>query len=152
MRSKKATESVSAARSAQMALIRGSDTKPELKVRRMFHAAGLRYRLHDRRLPGTPDIVFPSRRVVVFVHGCFWHRHRSQRCKLARLPKSRLEFWRPKLEGNAARDRKTQAQLRRIGWRVFILWECEIAKNSRIISLIDKIQRLPARSAPSSRQ
>lgn len=114
---------VDPARSAQMSLVRSRDTKPEMRVRRALHAAGLRYRLHDRRLPGVPDLVFPSRKIVVFVHGCFWHRHPG--CSAARLPKSRQEFWEPKLAGNVARDMQVQAELEKQGWTVFVIWECE---------------------------
>lgn len=116
-----------------MALIRYKDTKPELRVRRFLHAAGLRYRLHDEKLPGRPDIVFPTRRIAVFVHGCFWHRHSDPACKLARLPKSRLEFWQPKLEGNAERDRGNLAALEAAGWRVVVVWECQ-SRNYELLS------------------
>src|SRR3954452_1421546 len=101
----------SAARSARMAKVRGRDSKPEMLVRRMVHAMGFRYRLHDRRLPGAPDLVFPGRRKAIFVHGCFWHRHPDIHCKLARMPKSRLDFWGPKLQGNRERDLRNQAVL-----------------------------------------
>lgn len=107
-----------------MARVRGRDTKPEMLVRRALHAAGLRYRLHAKDLPGKPDIVLPSRRVAVFVHGCFWHRHPDPNCKLARLPKSRLDFWIPKLEGNRARDERKKAELEALGWTVVEVWEC----------------------------
>ena len=113
-------------RSAQMARVRGRDTKPELKVRRALHAAGLRYRLHDKKLPGRPDIVLPARRVAVFVHGCFWHRHPDPDCRLARLPKTRLDFWLPKLEGNRARDERKKAEIEALGWTVIEVWECGI--------------------------
>jgi DNA mismatch endonuclease, patch repair protein len=113
-------------RSKRMSLVRGKDTKPELTVRSLIHRLGFRYRLHGKELPGTPDLMFPSRRKVIFVHGCFWHRHPSRRCRLARLPKSRLEFWVPKLEQNRVRDKKQQAELRRLGWRVLVIWECEL--------------------------
>lgn len=119
------TKTSDEARSAQMALIKASDTKPELRVRRALHAAGLRYRLHEKQLPGKPDIVFPSRRTVVFVHGCFWHQHPSEDCKLARMPKSRLDFWAPKLAGNRSRDERVEATLREQGWRVIVVWECQ---------------------------
>ncbi len=98
-----------------MARVRSKDTKPEWRVRRALHAAGLRYRLHDRALPGRPELVLPSRRLVIFVHGCFWHRHADPACPFARLPKTRREFWLPKLEANAARDGLTEARLRDAG-------------------------------------
>lgn len=108
-----------------MALIKARDTKPELKVRRALHAAGLRFRVQARDLPGRPDLVFRSRRIAVFVHGCFWHQHPDPECKLARMPKSRLEFWRPKLEGNRERDRRTRGELEKRGWTVLEVWECQ---------------------------
>jgi DNA mismatch endonuclease (patch repair protein) len=117
-----------AERSQRMALIRSAHTKPELLVRSMVHKCGYRYRLHVSDLPGKPDLVFPSRRKVVFVHGCFWHRHSG--CPFARLPKSKLDFWVPKLTLNRERDRKTIARLHREGWKVKVIWECEIKKNT----------------------
>lgn len=119
------THEVDKARSAQMALIKARDTKPELKVRRALHAAGLRYRLHAKDLPGRPDLVFRSRRIAVFVHGCFWHQHPDASCKLARMPKSKLDFWRPKLEGNRQRDVRTRSELESRGWSVLEIWECQ---------------------------
>lgn len=113
-------------RSRRMAAIRGRDTKPELVVRRLVHALGYRYRLHGRGLPGRPDMVFPGRRAVIFVHGCFWHRHPDPTCPLARLPKSRLDFWLPKLEGNRRRDAAILDRLTAAGWRVLTIWECEL--------------------------
>ena len=111
-------------RSARMALVRAKDTKPELLVRRLVHGMGYRYRLHRRDLPGTPDLVFPSRGKVIFVHGCFWHRHSG--CALARLPKSRGEFWLPKLTANADRDARNLRALRRLGWSALTIWECQL--------------------------
>lgn len=110
-----------------MSLVRGRDTKPEMRVRRLAHALGYRYRLHRRDLPGSPDLVFGPRRKVIFVHGCFWHRHPDPSCKLARLPKSRQDFWLPKLEGNRARDERHNAMLTDMGWDVLEIWECETA-------------------------
>lgn len=119
-----------AERSRRMGLVRGKNTKPELRVRRMAHGLGYRYRLHRRDLPGKPDLVFPARRKVIFVHGCFWHRHPG--CKLARLPKSRQDFWIPKLEQNRARDLEHQRALEELGWSVLVLWECEV-KNGELL-------------------
>ncbi|WP_260292393.1 very short patch repair endonuclease [Sedimenticola hydrogenitrophicus] len=129
---------VDPARSAQMARVRGRDTKPEMRVRKALHAAGLRYRLHDRRLPGTPDLVFPSRRVALFVHGCFWHRHPG--CAAARLPKTRLEFWEPKLTGNVERDGRNHAALEAAGWEVMVIWECETRDRAALARLADAIK------------
>lgn len=109
-----------------MSRIRGTDTKPEMLVRRLVHGMGYRYRLHRRDLPGTPDLVFPSRRKVIFVHGCFWHRDPDPDCPLARLPKSRLDFWIPKLEGNRERDVKNQKYLTEQGWELLVVWECQL--------------------------
>lgn len=105
-----------------MAGIRGKSTKPEMLVRRALFSEGLRYRLHRSDLPGTPDIVLPGRRVAIFVHGCFWHRHMA--CGLAKLPATNAEFWRTKLEGNVKRDERAIAALRTAGWRVMVVWEC----------------------------
>jgi DNA mismatch endonuclease (patch repair protein) len=120
------TEGIDPERSARMRLIKGRDTKPEWIVRRALHAAGLRYRLHAQDLPGRPDIVFRKQRVAIMVHGCFWHQHPDPACRLARMPKSRQEFWRPKLMGNRARDEAVRARLQADGWRVFELWECQL--------------------------
>ncbi len=100
-------------RSERMSRVRNKDTKPEMRVRRLVHALGYRYRLHDSRLPGRPDLVFKSRHKVIFVHGCFWHRH--DRCELCRMPKSRLQFWKPKLKANRERDLFTQENGMRVG-------------------------------------
>lgn len=123
-------------RSKQMALVRHKDTKPELAVRRLAHGMGYRYRLHARALPGQPDMVFASRRKVIFVHGCFWHRHRG--CPNCRLPKSKLEFWKPKLEGNRRRDRTNLAKLRKLGWKSLVVWECEIKDRLALAARIKK--------------
>jgi DNA mismatch endonuclease (patch repair protein) len=117
-----------------MSRIRGKDTKPELLVRRILHSMGYRYRLHRRDLPGCPDIVFPGRRRVIFVHGCFWHRHR---CKYGQVrPATRPEFWERKLAGNKARDARNRRELRRLGWQVLIVWECQIRKPAATIERI----------------
>lgn len=117
-----------------MSRIRGKDTKPELVVRRMLHALGYRYRLHRRDLPGCPDLVFSGRKQVIFVHGCFWHRHR---CKYGQVsPATRPEFWERKLAGNKARDARNRRELRRLGWRVLIVWECQIRKPTAMIERV----------------
>lgn len=111
------------ARSKLMARVRGKNTNPELVVRRLAHALGYRFRLHRRELPGRPDITFPSKRKVVFVHGCFWHRH--PRCSRASLPKTRQAFWLEKFNRNVARDRRNIDALRAAGWGILVIWECE---------------------------
>lgn len=113
-------------RSEIMATVRGKDTGPELAVRRLVHRMGYRYRLHVPTLPGRPDMVFPSRRKVIFVHGCFWHGH--ARCNAARIPKSRVEFWREKIFGNKKRDGLQNRRLARMGWSSMTIWECEVNK------------------------
>jgi DNA mismatch endonuclease (patch repair protein) len=109
-------------RSFNMSRIRGRDTKPEMVVRRFLHAAGLRYRLYGKGLPGKPDLVFAGARAVVFVHGCFWHMHRCRYGKPA--PSTNKDFWAEKRRGNAARDVRNRTQLRAQGWKVFEVWEC----------------------------
>ncbi|MDR8079506.1 very short patch repair endonuclease [Burkholderia cenocepacia] len=121
-----------AERSERMSRIKGRNTKPELIVRSLIHRMGYRYRLHGKGLPGRPDLVFSKRRKVIFVHGCFWHRHEG--CRLARLPKSRLDFWRPKLEANAERDKEVERQLSALGWKVLTIWECEV-KDEVVLTL-----------------
>lgn len=111
------------ARSRLMSHVRGKDTKPEMIVRRLAHSLGYRYRLHRKDLPGRPDLVFPRRRAVVFVHGCFWHRHEG--CKLASTPKSNEAFWQAKFTRNVERDRISIAKLEADGWRVLVVWQCE---------------------------
>jgi DNA mismatch endonuclease, patch repair protein len=126
-------------RSAHMRRIKGKDTKSEMLVRRLVHGMGYRYRLHRRDLPGTPDLVFPPRRKVIFVHGCFWHWHPDPGCRISGLPKSRLEFWGPKLEANRARDTAKQRGLREAGWRVLVVWECETVKGKQP-ALIERVR------------
>ena len=113
-----------AARSALMSRVRGKNTRPEMIVRKLLFTAGYRYRLHVRKLPGSPDLVFPSRKKVIFVHGCFWHRHDN--CAAARLPKTRVDFWSDKLNGNKARDVRDRDALIQAGWQVLVIWECEL--------------------------
>lgn len=115
-----------------MSRVRHRDTNPERKARRILWRLGFRYRLHSRGLPGTPDIVFASRQKVIFVHGCFWHRHPG--CKNTRLPKSRLDFWGPKLRANRLRDLKNQRRLRRLGWDYMVVWECELSDPRMVAS------------------
>jgi DNA mismatch endonuclease (patch repair protein) len=109
-----------------MALVRNKDTKPEMRVRRLVSAMGYRYRLQYKKVPGRPDLAFPGRRKVIFVHGCFWHRHPDPACPLARLPKSRLDFWMPKLEGNRTRDLRKLQELEALGWSAYTVWECQL--------------------------
>ncbi|MGF9562953.1 very short patch repair endonuclease [Neorhizobium sp. BT27B] len=113
-------------RSANMARIKGKNTKPEMVVRRLVHALGYRYRLHRKDLPGKPDLVFESRKAVIFVHGCFWHQHADPQCRNSVLPKTRVEFWRAKLERNVERDAENLRALERLGYRVLVIWECGI--------------------------
>lgn len=115
-----------AQRSERMSRLHNRDTKPEMIVRRLVHAMGYRYRLHDRSLPGHPDLVFSRRRKVLFVHGCMWHQHG---CTIYRQPKSGTEFWEPKLSRNVERDRDNQASLRSSGWGVLVVWECEVKRK-----------------------
>lgn len=110
-------------RSRLMSRIRGKNTGPELKVRRLAYALGFRYRLHRRDLPGSPDLVFASRRKAIFVHGCYWHRHPG--CRYAYLPKSNVEFWQAKFAANVARDEIATRALKESGWQVLLVWECE---------------------------
>lgn len=106
-----------------MGRIRGKDTKPEIIVRSLLHAAGYRFRLHSKKLPGTPDIVLPKYNSVIFVHGCYWHRHEG--CKYAYTPKSRKDFWEKKFKDNIERHKKVSQQLQELGWYELIVWECE---------------------------
>lgn len=117
-------------RSERMSRVLSRDTKPELRIRRLVHSLGYRYRLNVRDLPGKPDLVFRKRRKVLFVHGCFWHRHDD--CHLARMPKSRLDFWTLKLQKNKARDAVVRKQLKTDGWSMLIIWECEISNIERV--------------------
>lgn len=114
-----------ARRSALMSRIRGNDTRPELAVRRLVHKLGYRFRLRRRDLPGKPDLVFPGRRKVIFVHGCFWHQHEG--CRRTNVPKSRLSYWGPKLARNVERDATAAAVLNLLGWKVLVVWECQTA-------------------------
>ncbi|MXW40845.1 MAG: DNA mismatch endonuclease Vsr [Synechococcus sp. SB0668_bin_15] len=117
-------------RSELMAGIRSCNTTPELAVRRIAHRMGLRFRLHRKDLPGRPDLVFPKHRLVVFVHGCFWHRHEG--CRHASIPKSRTDFWMTKLAANVARDRRQEAALQALGWQVLVIWGCETGDSMAV--------------------
>lgn len=117
-------------RSWNMSRIRGVDTKPERIVRSLLHELGYRFRLHRRDLPGRPDIVLPRYRSVIFVNGCFWHRHTG--CRFAYNPKSRIEFWQEKFSGNVARDLRNTRELEALGWRCLTVWECEVKDNDRM--------------------
>lgn len=119
------------ARSRLMGRIRGKDTKPEMTVRQIAHRLGYRFRLHRRDLPGSPDLVFPGRRKVVFVHGCYWHRHPG--CRFAYTPKSNVEFWTRKFVANEARDEAAVTCLLAQGWDVLVIWECE-ARDSQLVA------------------
>ena len=123
-----------AVRSRMMSCIRSANTRPEIMVRRYLHATGLRFGLHNRGLPGRPDIVLPRYKVAIFVHGCFWHRHPG--CVKATTPSTRPEFWAAKFEGNVARDATTEQCLVAAGWRVLTIWECEINDLARLDRLV----------------
>lgn len=122
-----------------MSGIRGKNTRPEIIIRKHLFAAGFRFRLHRRDLPGAPDIVMPGRRVAVFVHGCFWHLHEG--CRFAKLPGTRSEFWKEKLEGNAARDIRVIDALLEQGWRVLVVWECAVRDEKSLGDLRGSLAR-----------
>ena len=129
-------------RSEIMAKIRSKGTKPEMTVRRLLHSMGYRYKLHVAGLPGKPDIVFPARRKVIEVRGCFWHQHEDPACGIVRRPKSNRDYWLPKLERNVERDAKQEAELRALGWDVLVVWECEVLAGSgfveRVVEFLDQ--------------
>lgn len=116
-------------RSERMSRVRSKDTKVEMVVRRLVHGLGYRYRLHDRALPGSPDLVFRRRKRVIFVHGCFWHAHA---CKLGRMPKSRVGFWSTKINANRVRDARVLQRLDEMGWRALTVWECELSDREKL--------------------
>jgi DNA mismatch endonuclease (patch repair protein) len=126
-------------RSAVMALVRHRDTRPELAVREAVSALGFRYRLQGRKLPGRPDLVLARLKLVIFVHGCFWHRH--SRCPRTRVPKSRQDFWLKKFEENVYRDRRARRQLRAAGWRVLVVWECQTEDPAKLTQILVKALR-----------
>jgi len=137
------------ARTRIMRSIHKRNTQPELRVRRALHAAGLRFRLHRRDLPGTPDIVLPSRRLAILVNGCFWHQHPG--CALARRPRANQEYWEPKLARNVARDAATREALAGLGWRVMVVWECETRQAGLLQRLVETVRVIPVAtvSAPA---
>lgn len=122
-----------------MAKIKGRDTKPELRLRSALHRMGLRFRVCRKDLPGKPDIVFPRQRLAVQVRGCFWHQH--QGCRAGRLPASNLDYWRPKLEGNVRRDAEKDEALRALGWRVLVVWECELKTDEDVALVARRVAR-----------
>lgn len=126
-------------RSATMRAVKGKDTRPELAVRRLLHSMGFRYRLHVTELPGKPDIVFPGKRRVIFVHGCFWHQHK---CPAAARPASRREYWDAKLDANVRRDKRNRRLLSSLGWATLIVWECQLKRpwslRKRLINFLNK--------------
>lgn len=122
-----------------MAQVKGKNTKPELVVRRALHALGYRFRIHRGDLPGRPDIVLPKYKTVIFVHGCFWHRHPD--CRKASVPKTRVDFWQQKFDANIARDRKNVSALEDAGWQVLTVWECETKVLGALSSKLDALLR-----------
>lgn len=126
-----------AARSALMSRVRGKNTRPELTVRKLLHALGSRFRLHRRDLPGTPDVVLPGRNAVVMIHGCFWHGHRG--CKAATVPKTRTDYWVQKIAANRLRDARDSRRLRRLGWKVIVVWQCETKNADALARLGDRL-------------
>ena len=134
-------------RSAVMSRIRSRNTKPEIVVRKALHAAGLRFRLHRKDLPGRPDLVFPSRRLAVFVDGCFWHQHG---CRLSHIPRSRLTYWEPKLARNRQRDDVNRRSLSQAGWTVLSVWECETRDTNRLDSFVSEVLNTDIREASKS--
>lgn len=125
-----------AKRSEIMRAVKGKNTGPEMIVRSAAHRLGLRFRLHDKKLPGKPDLVFAKWKTVIFVNGCYWHRHRS--CRKATIPKSNTEFWQAKFASNQARDRRNRRQLAANGWRVLTIWQCEATSVEKTMSLLSR--------------
>jgi len=126
-------------RSEIMSSVKSKDTKPELYVRTQLHKAGFRFRLHVKVLPGKPDIVLPKYKTVIEVRGCFWHRHAG--CKDATMPTTHVEFWQEKFKRNMERDRQTESDLKKLGWHLIVVWECELKKDGFLESLSSKIHR-----------
>jgi DNA mismatch endonuclease (patch repair protein) len=118
-----------------MAAVHSKNTKPEMVVRKLVFGMGYRYRLHSASLPGKPDLVFPGRNKVIFVHGCFWHRHKG--CRYAASPKTRVDFWEAKFDANVARDKRTNRELKKLGWSVLTVWQCQLKKPDRLARKLD---------------
>ena len=129
-------------RSYNMSRIRGKDTKPEMVVRKFLHSNGFRYGLHNKKLPGTPDMILKKYRTVIFVHGCFWHGHNG--CKYFVIPKTRTEWWEEKIQSTVCRDKLAVSQLQESGWNVIIIWECELRCNSREETLSKLLLKFPS--------
>lgn len=127
-------------KSYNMSKIRGKDTKPEILVRKFLFSKGFRYKLHDKKLPGTPDIVFPKYKTVIFINGCFWHGHKD--CKFYVTPKTRVEWWLDKINRNIEKDIENEAKLVNIGWNIIVVWECELKPSVREINLRCIIEKL----------
>lgn len=125
-------------RSRNMAAIKSKNTSPELFIRSMVHRLGYRFRLHAKDLPGKPDLVFRSRKKVIFVHGCFWHQHGSVKCRDGRMPKSNRSYWKPKLLKNTERDKRSLKELRALKWKVLTIWECETKNPDRLVRVLTK--------------
>lgn len=136
-------------RSERMALIRSKDTWPEIALRRELHRLGMRYRLNSSRLPGKPDIVLSRHRSVIFVHGCFWHRHKG--CSIATTPKSNIDMWQAKFDRNVARDKRVVRELQAAGWRVYTAWECDLQSKIRAEKTAERIARYIRSGKPSAK-
>jgi DNA mismatch endonuclease, patch repair protein len=130
-------------RSLLMSHVRHKDTKPECIVRSALHKAGFRFRLHNKSLPGTPDIILPKYRTVIFVHGCFWHRHPN--CKMATMPKQNADFWKQKFEHNIQRDKQKAHDLEALGWHVVTVWECETKRIEELSNRLAALLKAPNR-------
>ncbi len=128
-----------ATRSYNMSQIKGKNTKPEIKVRKFLFSHGFRFRIHDKKLPGKPDIVLPKYRTIIFVQGCFWHGH--EHCKYFKLPSTRHEWWKAKIEKNISNDKKTQETLKQLGYKIIVVWECQIKNDSFKESLIEDVRK-----------
>lgn len=139
-------------RSENMAAIRSGGMKPEMIVRSVTHGLGYRYRLHRKDLPGKPDLVFGPKQKVIFVHGCFWHQHNDPSCKIARRPKSNLDYWGPKLQRNVDRDAKSEAELAAAGWDVLTVWECETKDRDALAERIRTFLNAPNPDPSSARR